>query len=114
MVLAGLGIYGVIAFIVSQRAREFGVRLVLGADGRRLLGSVVRRGAGLVGVGVVVGAVLAVGATRIVRSLLYGVGSFDAMTYVVVALIVSVTGLLATFIPARRIAYIDPADALRG
>jgi predicted permease len=114
VLLAGLGIYGVIAFIVSQRAREFGVRLVLGADGRRLLGSVVRRGAGLVGVGVVAGAILAVGATRIVRSLLYGVGSFDAATYLVVALIVSVTGLLATFIPARRIAYIDPADALRG
>ena len=102
------------AFIVSQRAREFGVRLVLGADGRRLLGSVVRRGAGLVGVGVVAGALVAVGAARVVRSLLYGVRSFDFMTYVIVALIVTVTGLLATFIPARRIAYIDPADALRG
>ena len=114
VLLAGLGIYGVIAFIVTQRAREFGVRLVLGADGRRLLGSVVRRGAGLVAAGVAAGAVLAVGATRIVRSLLYGVGSFDVATYLVVASIVGVTGLLATFIPARRIAYIDPADALRG
>jgi ABC-type antimicrobial peptide transport system permease subunit len=114
VLLAALGVYGVIAFMVTQRSREFGVRLMLGADGRRLLGGVVRRGALLVGTGVAAGAVLAAGASQVVRSLLYGVGSFDATTYLAVATIVGVTGLLATFIPARRIAYIDPAAALRG
>ena len=113
VLLAGLGIYGVIAYIVTQRTREFGVRLVLGADERLLLRGVVRRGALLVGGGVLVGAVVAVGASQVVSALLYGVESFDAATYAVVAVIVVVIGLLATVIPARRIARIDPADALR-
>jgi putative ABC transport system permease protein len=111
--LAGLGIYGVIGYIVTQRTREFGVRLVLGADGRNLLGAIVRHGAALVGGGVVIGVVVAVGASRLIASLLYGVGSFDAATYAVVVAIVVGIGLLSTFIPARRIATIDPADALR-
>jgi predicted permease len=111
--LAGLGVYGVIAYIVTQRTREFGVRLVLGADGRDLLGSIVRHGAALVAGGVAIGVVVAVGASRLIASLLYGVGSFDAATYAVVVAILAVIGLLSTFIPARRIATIDPADALR-
>jgi len=111
--LAGLGVYGVISYIVTQRTREFGVRLVLGADGRHLLGAIVRRGAALVGGGVAIGVVVAVGASRLIASLLYGVGSFDAATYAVVVTIVVAIGLLSTFIPARRIATIDPADALR-
>jgi putative ABC transport system permease protein len=111
--LAGLGIYGVIAYIVTQRTREFGVRLVLGANGRTLLGAIVRRGAALVIGGVAIGVVVAVGASRLIASLLYGVGSFDAATYAVVVTIVVAIGLLSTFIPARRIASIDPADALR-
>lgn len=113
VLLAGLGIYGVIAYIVTQRTREFGVRLVLGADGRRLLHAVVRRGAMLVGGGVAVGVIVAFGASRLIASLLYGVGSFDVTTYIVVAIIVCGIGLLATIIPARRIANIHPADALR-
>jgi ABC-type antimicrobial peptide transport system permease subunit len=111
--LAGLGIYGVIAYIVTQRTREFGVRLMLGADGRTLLGGIVRHGAGLVLGGAAIGVVVAVGAARLIASLLYGVGSFDAATYAVVITIVVAIGLLSTFIPARRIATIDPADALR-
>jgi putative ABC transport system permease protein len=111
--LAGLGIYGVIAYIVTQRTREFGVRLMLGADGRMLLGGIVRYGAGLVLGGAAIGVVVAVGAARLIASLLYGVGSFDAATYAVVITIVVAIGLLSTFIPARRISSIDPADALR-
>jgi hypothetical protein len=111
--LAGLGIYGVITYIVTQRTREFGVRLVLGADGRDLLGAIVGRGAALVGSGVAIGVVVAVGASRLIASLLYGVGSFDVATYAIVVGVVVAIGLLSTFIPARRIASIDPADALR-
>jgi len=111
--LAGLGVYGVIAYIVTQRTREFGVRLVLGADDRILVGGVVKRGISLVGGGVAIGCVTAAGASRLIASLVYGVGLLDAATYVIVAVIVSVIGLLATFIPARRIARIDPANALR-
>jgi len=72
-----------------------------------------RHGAALVAGGVAIGVVVAVGASRLIASLLYGVGSFDAATYAVVVAILAVIGLLSTFIPARRIATIDPADALR-
>lgn len=112
--LAGLGVYGVIAFIIAQRSREFGVRLVLGADQRHLLRTVVGRGAALVGGGVVIGVVVALGASRLVAALLYGVESFDAATYGVVAALVLVIGLMATFVPAYRIGRIDPSAALRG
>jgi len=113
VLLAGLGIYGVIAYIVVQRAREFGVRLVLGANERDLLRGVLGRGAAMVVGGVAVGALIAVAASRVVAALLYGVESFDAATYAVVVTIVVTVGLLATFIPARRIARIEPSDALR-
>jgi predicted permease len=113
VLLAGLGIYGVIAYIVVQRAREFGVRLVLGANERDLLRGVLGRGAAMVAGGVVIGAFVAVAASKVVAALLYGVESFDATTYAVVIAIVTSVGLLATFIPARRIARIAPSDALR-
>jgi predicted permease len=111
--LAGLGVYGVIAYIITQRTREFGVRLVLGANGSDLFRAMVGRGASLVGAGVAIGVVFAVAASRLIASLLYGVGSFDAMTYVVVAAIVTTIGLFASFIPARRVARIDPSVALK-
>jgi putative ABC transport system permease protein len=113
VLLAGLGVYGVIAYIVTQRSREFGVRLVLGADDRILVGGVVRRGVALVGGGTLIGCALAAAASRLIASLVYGVGLLDAATYLAVAAIVSVIGLLATFIPARRIARIDPASSIR-
>ena len=112
--LAGLGVYGIIAYIITQRTREFGVRLVLGAAERDLSRAIVRRGVALIVGGVVAGVLVAAGASRLIASLLYGVGLFDAATYLVVAAIVIGIGLLATFIPARRIARIDPANALRG
>jgi putative ABC transport system permease protein len=111
--LAALGVYGVTAYIITQRTREFGVRLVLGANEGALLFGVVQRGVALVGGGVAIGAVVAAGASRLIAALLYGVGSFDMTTYAVVIAIVTTIGLLATFIPARRIARIDPANALR-
>ena len=112
-VLAGLGIYGVVSYIVSQRTREFGVRLVLGADGRDLALATVRRGAGLVAGGVAAGLVVATLATRLLGSFLYGIGTFDVPTYLIVIALVSALGLVASFIPARRITRIDPATILR-
>jgi len=111
--LAGLGVYGIISYIVAQRSREFGVRLVLGANERILLGTVVGRGAALVAGGAAVGVVLALGASRVVAALLYGVESFDALTYAAVVLLVVSIGLVASLIPALRIARIDPSAALR-
>jgi len=111
--LAGLGVYGIIAYIITQRTREFGVRLVLGADERDLLRAMVRRGAAMVGGGVAIGVVVAAGASRLIASLVYGVGLLDAATYLIGAVIVTGIGLLATVIPARRIARIDPASALK-
>ena len=113
VLLAGLGIYGIIAYIVAQRAREFGVKLVLGANERDLLRGVLGRGAAMVVGGVTIGAVAAVAASKVVAALLYGVESFDPATYAVVVTIVTTVGLLATFIPARRIARIEPSAALR-
>ena len=111
--LAGLGVYGVIAYIITQRTREFGVRLVLGANGSDLLRAMVGRGASLVAGGVAIGVVVAIAASRLLASLLYGVGSFDVATYVGVAVLVTSIGLLASFIPARRVARIDPSRALK-
>ena len=113
VLIAGLGVYGVIAYIITQRTREFGVRLVLGADEWQLLRTVVGRGAALVGGGAVVGIVVALGASRVVAALLYGVETFDAVTYAVVVTLVAVIGLTATFLPALRIGRIDPSAALR-
>ncbi len=113
VLIAGLGVYGVIAYIITQRTREFGVRLVLGADQWQLLRTVVGRGAALVGGGAVVGIVVALGASRVVAALLYGVETFDAVTYAVVVTLVVVIGLTATFLPALRIGRIDPSAALR-
>jgi putative ABC transport system permease protein len=113
VLLAGLGVYGVIAYIVTQRSREFGVRLVLGADDRILVSGVLRRGVSMVVGGAALGCLLAAASSRVIASLVYGVGLLDAATYIVVIAIVTTIGLLATIIPARRIARIDPAKALR-
>ena len=111
--LAGLGIYGVVSYIVSQRLREFGVRLVLGAEGRDLVLATLRRGVWLVGGGVAAGLAAAGLATRLLGSFLYGIGTFDLATDLAVVALVTVLGLVATLVPARRITRIDPAAILR-
>ena len=111
--LAALGIYGVVSYIVSQRTREFGVRLVLGAEGRDLVMATVGRGVWLVGGGVAAGLLAASLGARLLGSFLYGIGTFDLATDLAVVAIVTVLGLVATFVPARRITRIDPAAILR-
>lgn len=111
--LAAIGIYGVIAWSVAQRTREIGIRLALGAQRAEILRMVMRHSVRLVLIGVAFGLVVAVGATRLLASLLCGVGSNDLFTYASVILLLSTAALLASYIPARRATKVDPIIALR-
>jgi len=111
--LAIIGIYGVLAFAVAERTREIGIRMALGADRRRVLEMVVREGAMLVAVGLVIGLAAALAATRVLRSLLFEVTPGDPMTFAAMVALVVVAALIATMLPARRAASIAPTEALR-
>ncbi|MCY1065024.1 ABC transporter permease [Nannocystis sp. RBIL2] len=114
LLLAAIGMYAVMASAVAQRTRELGVRMALGAPPRAVVALVVRQGMTLVGVGLGVGAIVALGATHLATALLTDeVAATDPLTYVAVALGLALVGLLATYIPARRAARIDPMLALR-
>ena len=113
MVLAGIGIYGVIAYSVAQRTREIGIRMALGAQRSDMLQMVLRQSLSVVLIGLALGLVAAFAATRLLGSLLYGVGANDIFTYVSVLLLLGATALLASYIPARRAMKVDPVIALR-
>ena len=113
LLLAGLGLYGVIAYSVVQRRHEIGVRVALGANSRDVRGLVVREGMRLTLVGLVLGLVVAAGATRVMASLLFGVGTADPFALAGVAVFVTGTALLASYLPARRATRVDPMVALR-
>jgi len=114
LLLAALGIYGVISYSVTQRRQEMGVRLALGAAPGGLLGLVIGEGVALTAIGVVVGAVGASFTTALVQSLLFGVGRGDLMTFAAVAVGLVGVAVAASFVPARRAMRIDPIIALRG
>ena len=111
--LGVVGIYGVIAYVATQRTREIGIRIALGAAARDVSGLFIRQGAILAAIGITLGMVAAAGATRAMSSLLFGVGAVDPLTYAAVAVALGGTAILASYLPARRAARIDPADALR-
>lgn len=111
--LAAIGIYGVMAFAVAQRTREIGIRVALGADRRRVLRLVLRDGAILAAAGLVIGLAGALACTRVLRTMLFEITPSDPRTYVVIAVILAMTMLLASWIPARRAAAVDPMIALR-
>jgi len=111
--LALLGIYGVTAYGVTQRTREIGVRIALGAPRAHVLGLVLRQGLVLAGVGVLVGALAAFGATQALRGLLYGVAPSDAVALGGAATLLVSAALAASWVPARRAARLDPVVALR-
>jgi putative ABC transport system permease protein len=113
LVLAAIGIYGVISYTVAQRSRELGIRIALGASRKRVLQLVLGEGLALAVVGVGLGLVAAFALTRVIRSMLFGVGTVDAVTFVGVALSLVVVAVLASWLPARRAAAVDPLIAMR-
>ncbi len=113
LLLGTVGVYGVISYVVSQRTREMGVRKALGAQTSTLLGMVLRYGLALAATGVAVGLAASFAATRLMTGLLFGVDPADPVTYAVVALALTGVALLASYLPARRAAKIDPTEALR-
>jgi predicted permease len=113
LLLGIVGIYGVIAYSVSQRTREIGIRMALGAQRKTLVGMFVRQGLWLTGVGVLCGLVTAFAVMRLMSSLLFKVSPVDPVTYGAVTLGVAVTAYLACYLPSRRAAGVDPVDALR-
>jgi len=113
LLLAVIGIYGVISFQVAQRKREIGVRIALGATGESVVRLVVRQGLLLAALGVALGLAGALAATHLMRSLLYGVTTTDPVTFLAVPLLLLAAAMLACFLPARRAARVDPMTALR-
>jgi putative ABC transport system permease protein len=113
LVLAGVGLFGVLSYAVSRRTREIGVRMALGARAADVLRMVVRQGMTLTAIGLVIGAGAALAATRAMAGLLFGVGASDPATYVALALVLAAVALLACWLPARRAARVDPMVALR-
>jgi predicted permease len=113
LLLAALGLYGLLAYSVSRRTREIGVRASMGADPRALRGLVWREGLGLAALGIGLGSLLAVAGSRALGGLLHGVSALDPMTFVGVGLTLATVAVLASLLPARRAARVDPAVALR-
>ena len=113
LVLASVGIYGVVAYGVVQRTREMGIRMALGAGGSALLGMVIRQGMRPVLAGVGLGVLGALAGGRVLRSLLFGVGAADPVTFVAVTCFLVAVALAAIYLPARRAAQSDPMVALR-
>jgi ABC-type antimicrobial peptide transport system permease subunit len=111
--LALVGVYGVISYGVSRRAREIGVRIALGAPSRHVLALVMRQGGRIVAVGIAVGLALAAGASQVLRGMLFGLSALDPPAFLGTAAVVALAALLAMYQPARRAARIDPAVTLR-
>jgi len=113
LALAVIGVYGVMAYTVSRRIREVGIRMALGADSGKVISLVLRQGAVLAGLGVSIGFAAALGVTRGLSFFLYGVSPFHLPTFAGVALALLGAGIAATFFPARKATRVDPIAALR-
>ncbi len=113
LLLAGIGLYGVLAFGVAQRTREIGVRLALGAGRSEVIGLVVRQGMMLAAAGLAIGLAGSIAASRLLRSLLFETDVYDPLTFAVVPVLLAVVSLVACYVPARRAALVDPMVTLR-
>jgi len=113
LILAAIGVYGVVAYATRQRTHEIGIRMALGAGKRDIFRQVLGRGLHFAGLGLVLGLMISFALTRYLRGMLYGVGTADWLTFVMVAILLCVATLIACFVPARRAASTDPMQALR-
>ncbi len=113
LLLAALGVYGIVAYSVSQRSREFGIRVALGARQGQIIGMVVGQNLRLVGLGLGFGLVAAIPATRLLRGLLFQVGPNDPMTFAGIGAILAIVAVVASYLPARRGTLVDPVVTLK-
>jgi putative ABC transport system permease protein len=113
MLLAAIGLYGVMSYSVAQRTKEIGVRMALGANRPEVLALVVKRGMVLVGIGIAAGIVLALALSRLIAGLLFGITATDPLTIIGVAVLLGAVAFVANYLPARRAASVDPMVALR-
>jgi len=113
LVLSSVGIYGVISYVVGQRTHEIGIRIALGAQRKDVLALVLGEGTRTTLLGVGIGLIAALGLTRLMASVLYGVSATDPLTFVAVAGVLAAVALAASYIPARRAMRVDPIVALR-
>jgi predicted permease len=113
LMLGLIGVYGVISYAVSQRKREIGIRLALGAPQRELSGMFVRQALGLAAAGVGLGLVASLGLTHLMKSLLFGISPLDPLTYTVVPIVLAAATALASYLPARRATAVNPVEALK-
>jgi len=111
--LAALGLYGVLAYSVTQRTREIGIRIALGSPRSEIYGLIVRRAMMMVGLGIFAGITLAIGCGPLIRHFVYGVAPYDPATIISVAALLTAIAILACLLPARRAALVDPIQALR-
>jgi putative ABC transport system permease protein len=113
LILASIGLYGVLSYAVTQRSREIGIRMALGATASSVIRMIVGRGLALTGIGLVIGLISAWAATRAMKNLLYGVAATDPLTFGSVAALLALIALIASYAPARRASRVDPIVVLR-
>jgi ABC-type antimicrobial peptide transport system permease subunit len=113
MVLSAIGIYGVMAYSAARRTREIGIRMALGAQSSEVMGMMMGSGMKMAALGTLAGVLAAVGAARLLKSLLYGTASTDPVTYASATALLLAVALLACYLPARRAMRVDPLTALR-
>jgi putative ABC transport system permease protein len=113
LILAAVGIYGVMSYSVAQQTREIGIRMALGAQRRDVLKMTVKQGLRLVGFGLLIGLAAAFILTRVMSTLLFGISATDPLTFVSISLVLVAVAILASYLPARRATRVDPMIALR-